>query len=87
MMTRKQLERQLEAVEAQVRWAILHHGDHELLNLLRFESCRLSAKIVEDRAMSRYADWRNLPRATRALTGSPEVVGDRLCLRLDQRVD
>jgi hypothetical protein len=40
-MTRKQLERQLEAVEAQMRWAILHHGDHELLNLLRIESSRL----------------------------------------------
>jgi hypothetical protein len=44
-MTRKQLERQLEAVEAQMRWAVLHHGDHELLDLLRIESSRLRVKI------------------------------------------
>jgi hypothetical protein len=46
-MNRNQLEQQRESVEAQMRWAVLHSGDRELLDLLRFESARLF-----DRAMS-----------------------------------
>jgi hypothetical protein len=44
-MTSKQLVQQREAVKAQIRWATLHEGDEELLNLLRIESDRLSMKI------------------------------------------
>jgi hypothetical protein len=44
-MTRKQLEQQREGVKAQMRWAALHGGDQELLDLLRFESDRLLAMI------------------------------------------
>jgi hypothetical protein len=40
-MTRTQLEQQREGVEAQIRWAVLHGGDQELLDLLRIESDRL----------------------------------------------
>jgi hypothetical protein len=42
-MTRKQLEQQSEGVKAQMRWAALHGGDQELLDLLRVEGDRLSA--------------------------------------------
>jgi hypothetical protein len=42
-MTRKQLEQQRECVEAQLRWALLHDGDQELLDLLRVERARLFA--------------------------------------------
>jgi hypothetical protein len=44
-MTRKPLEQQRECVEAQLRWAELHGGDQELLDLLRVESDRLFAMI------------------------------------------
>jgi hypothetical protein len=44
-MTRKQLEQQREGVEAQMRWAVLHGGDQELLDLLRVESDCLSVMI------------------------------------------
>jgi hypothetical protein len=44
-MASKQLEKQREAVKAQIRWATLHDGDEELLNLLRIESDRLAMKI------------------------------------------
>ena len=44
-MTRKQVEEQREGVKAQMRWAVLHGGDEELLDLLRVESGRLSAMI------------------------------------------
>jgi hypothetical protein len=44
-MTRKQLEQQRECVESQLRWAVLHGGDQELLDLLRLESDRLFAMI------------------------------------------
>jgi hypothetical protein len=44
-MTRKQLEQQRECVEAQLRWAVLHGGDQELLELLRVESDRLFVMI------------------------------------------
>jgi|ERR1700722_10379958 hypothetical protein len=53
-MTSNQLERHLEAVEAQMRWAKFHDGDHELLNLLRIKSSRLR---VKDRTMSWSPDW------------------------------
>ena len=46
-LTRKQLERQREGVEAQMRWAVLHGGDQELLDLLEFEIERLFVKIGE----------------------------------------
>jgi hypothetical protein len=44
-MTRQQLEQLREGVEAQMRWAVLHGGDQELLDLLRVESDRLSGMI------------------------------------------
>jgi hypothetical protein len=43
---REELERHREGVEAQLRWAMLHDGDQELLELLRFESDRLSLRIA-----------------------------------------
>jgi hypothetical protein len=46
-MTRKQLEQQRERVEAQMRWAVIHGGDQELLDLLRLESDRLFAMICQ----------------------------------------
>ena len=46
-LTRKQLERQREGVEAQKHWAVLHGGDQELLDLLEFEIERLFVKIGE----------------------------------------
>jgi hypothetical protein len=42
---REELERHRESVEAQLRWAMLDDGDQELLELLRFESDRLSLRI------------------------------------------
>jgi hypothetical protein len=44
-MNRKLLEQQREGVKAQLRWAVLHGGDQELLDLLRIESDRLLAMI------------------------------------------
>jgi hypothetical protein len=46
-MTRKQLEQQSERVETQMRWAVVHDGDQELLDLLRFESDRLFAMVAQ----------------------------------------
>jgi hypothetical protein len=46
-MIRKQLERQREGVEAQMRWALLHDGDQELLDVLRVESERLLAMMAQ----------------------------------------
>jgi hypothetical protein len=46
-VTSKQLEKQREAVKAQIRWAMHHGGDEELLNLLRIESDRLFMKKGE----------------------------------------
>jgi hypothetical protein len=46
-MTRKQLEQQSELVGTQMRWALVHGGDQELLDLLRFESDRLFAMIAQ----------------------------------------
>jgi hypothetical protein len=40
-MTRQQLELLQEAIEAQKRWALLHGGDQELVDLLRTASDRL----------------------------------------------
>jgi hypothetical protein len=39
--------RQSERVETQMRWAVVHGGDQELLDLLRFESDRLFAMIAK----------------------------------------
>jgi hypothetical protein len=44
-MIREQLEHTRDRVEAQMRWAVLHGGDEELLSLLRVESDRLSMMI------------------------------------------
>jgi hypothetical protein len=44
-MIRTQLEQQRECVEAQLRWAVVHGGDQELLHLLRVEGDRLFAMI------------------------------------------
>jgi hypothetical protein len=54
-MNRKQLEQLREGVEAQMRWAVLHGGDQELLDLLRIESDRLFVTIGQcpDRANGR----------------------------------
>ena len=46
-VTGKQLEKQREAVKAQIRWAMHHGGDEELLNLLSIESDRLFMKMGE----------------------------------------
>jgi hypothetical protein len=47
-VTSKQLEKQREAVKAQIRWAMHHGGDEELLNLLRIESDRLKIGQCSD---------------------------------------
>jgi hypothetical protein len=39
---REELERHRESVEAQLRWAMLHDGDRELLELLQFEGDALA---------------------------------------------
>jgi hypothetical protein len=44
-MTREQLEQKLDGLKAQVHWAALHHGDQELVDVLRDESDRLSGMI------------------------------------------
>ena len=44
-MTRKELQRHREAIEAQIRWATLHDADNELLILLRIERSRFRLKI------------------------------------------
>jgi hypothetical protein len=49
-LTRELLERQRRGVETQLRWAMLHDGDRELLDLLRHESDRLSARIEQQPA-------------------------------------
>jgi hypothetical protein len=41
-MTRQQLERKRDGLEAQMHWATLHRGDQELMDVLRDESDRLS---------------------------------------------
>jgi hypothetical protein len=46
-MTREQLKQQRQGVNAQMRWAALHRGDQELLDLLRVEMEQLSAKISQ----------------------------------------
>jgi hypothetical protein len=55
-MTGKQLKQQREGVEAQMRWAVLHGGDQELLDLLRVESDRLFAMIGQCHPALRRAD-------------------------------
>jgi hypothetical protein len=52
-MNRRELEQTRDRVEEQLRWAQVHDGDQELLDLLRIESERLSLKIT---AMSRCPD-------------------------------
>jgi hypothetical protein len=47
-MAREQIEQVRESVKAQLRWAMLHDGDQELLELLRFERDRLSLLIGSD---------------------------------------
>jgi hypothetical protein len=44
-MTREQLERKRDGVKAQIRWAALHRGDQELIDVLRDESSRLSMML------------------------------------------
>jgi hypothetical protein len=69
-MTRKQLQQLRAGVEAQMRWAVLHGGDHELLELIRIHRDRLSAMIAlasqqsPPHTSSPYAD-RSLSRAIR----------------------
>jgi hypothetical protein len=45
-MTRQQLELLWHGVESQMRWAAVHGGDQELLDLLRDQSDRLSVRIA-----------------------------------------
>jgi hypothetical protein len=52
-MTRRQLEQLRECVKAQMRWALAHGGDQELLDLLRIGSDRLFLTIE---AMSQSPD-------------------------------
>jgi hypothetical protein len=60
-MTRKELAQHLEAVEAQIRWATLHDGDHELLSLLRIERARFRGKYRSQRqtCIYRRGGWSN----------------------------
>jgi hypothetical protein len=45
-MDRRQLEVHREHARAQLSWAIRHGGDPELLDLIRFQIDRLSARIM-----------------------------------------
>jgi hypothetical protein len=54
-MTRQQLELLRDGVEVRMRWAALHRGDRELMDLLRDESTRLSMMIDQ------YAPQRRSP--------------------------
>jgi hypothetical protein len=65
-MTRRQLEQQRERVEAQMRWAVVHGGDQELLDLLRLERDRLFAMIGQshsrgDAVPSRFIEVQAMP--------------------------
>jgi hypothetical protein len=44
-MTREQLEQKRDGLEAQMHWAALHHGEQELMDVLRDESERLAGMI------------------------------------------
>jgi hypothetical protein len=44
-MDRRDLEQARERVEKQLRWAVVHDADQELLDLLRMESNRLFGVI------------------------------------------
>jgi hypothetical protein len=46
-MDRRHLEQTRRSVEEQLRWALLHDGDQELLDLLRIESNRLFAVMEQ----------------------------------------
>jgi hypothetical protein len=64
-MNRRELEQTRDRVEEQLRWALVHDGDQELLDLLPIESERLSLKIT---AMSRCPDqWWHASDMRRAL--------------------
>jgi len=44
-MNKEELLRLRKSVEAQLRWALRHNGDEELVNILHSESERISAMI------------------------------------------
>jgi hypothetical protein len=46
-MDRRDLEQTRERVEEQLRWALFHDADQELLDLLRIESNRLFGVIEQ----------------------------------------
>jgi hypothetical protein len=69
-MTRQQLEQKRGGLEAQMRWAALHHGDQELMDVLRDESDRLSGMMGQysseadhrqHRSLRAWNAWRDPP--------------------------
>jgi hypothetical protein len=55
-MTRQQLAQKRDGLEAQIHWAALHHGDEELMDVLRNESGRLSGMIGPVKRITRCVD-------------------------------
>jgi hypothetical protein len=80
-MTKEQLERQRESVKAQLRWAMLHDGDRELLELLRCERGRLSAMIGQ---MSPRACGVDRQAARGCSAWWPEAIPATICARLGE---
>jgi hypothetical protein len=83
-MTREQLEQKLDGLEAQMQWAALHHGDRELMDVLRDESDRLSG--MKGRYLSE-ADHRQ-HRSSRAWTAwrAPPVISSTSSMPSCKRV-
>ena len=66
-MDREQLEQVRKSVDAQLRWAMLHDGDQELLEVLLFERHRLSVLMRQMPRSSQPAPVRTfLPCADRS---------------------
>jgi hypothetical protein len=58
-VTRQQLERKRDGLDAQTRWAVRHSADQELLDLLRVEKDRLA--LLMNKYRGRH--WTHHPRS------------------------
>jgi hypothetical protein len=65
-MTKRQFERLRGGVETQLRWALVHGGDQELMDLLRDQSARLSMMIGQ------YPSQADHPAASTQQTPRPD---------------
>jgi Fe-S cluster biogenesis protein NfuA len=76
-MTKTQLEQQCEGTEAQIRWAVLHGGDQELLDLLHIENDRLCVMMGQCQSRGSTAPTRSR-RISKALSWSAPPPACRL---------